>query len=266
VVELGQGGGDRNAQHNYSFPNNRITAKWLSTAPLRPSALRSLGGLANGTANESFMDELCALAGADPVEFRLKHLVDPRAIAVIEAAAEAAKWEKKSLRAPAATPVAANSPLTGRGISFVRYESEFAYAAVVADVSIDPTTGTVSVPYVSVGHDCGIIINPNGLTNQIQGNVIQGLGRALHEAVTWDADGVTSLDWSTYHILTIAEAPQIDVTLIDHPEAPAWGAGEITICAVVAAVGNAIYDATGVRIREVPFTPERVLAALKGGA
>jgi CO/xanthine dehydrogenase Mo-binding subunit len=261
-VEFGQSGGDRNAAHNYSFPNNRITAKWLATAPLRPSALRSLGGLANGTANESFMDELCALAGADPVEFRVKHLADPRAIAVIQAAAGAAKWETKSLRAPSATPVAASGPLTGRGISFVRYESEFAYAAVVADVSIDPATGVVSVPYVAVGHDCGIIINPNGLTNQIQGNVIQGVGRALHEIVTWNAEGVTSLDWSSYHILTFAEVPQIDVALIDHPEAPAWGAGEISICAVVAAVGNAIYDATGVRIREVPFTPDRVLAAL----
>lgn len=264
--EISYGGGDRNAPTNYSFPNNRVTVHWVETPPLRPSALRSLGGLANATANELFIDELAAAVGADPVEFRLRHLYDQRAIDVIRGAAEAAGWETRPSGPESPATTATAGPLKGRGIAFARYETEFAYAAVVAEVEVDPSNGNVRVTRAVVGHDCGLIINPDGLNNQIEGNVIQGVGRALKEEVTWDEHQVTSLDWSSYRILTFAEVPVIETVLIDRPEEPALGAGEPAICPVVAAVGNAIFDATGVRIRTMPFTPERVLAALGTGA
>jgi nicotinate dehydrogenase subunit B len=261
MFEAGYVGGDRNAPTNYAFPNNRVTVHWVDTPPLRPSALRSLGGLANATANEMFLDEMAAAAGADPVEFRLRHLYDPRAIDVIKKASETFGWEARPAGA-SVTPSAENGPLTGRGFAFARYETEYAYAAVAAEVEVDPSNGNVRVTRVAVGHDCGLIINPDGLTNQIEGNVIQGISRALHEAVTWDEHQVTSLDWSSYHILSFPEVPTIEAALIDRPEEDALGAGEPAICPMVAAVGNAIFDATGARLRMPPFTPERVLEAL----
>jgi CO/xanthine dehydrogenase Mo-binding subunit len=272
VAPLSLIGGDRNAPHTYSLPNDRVSIHWTETAPLRPSALRSLGALANVTANECFIDELAAAAGADPVEFRLRYLADPRAIAVVQRAAKAAGWQTRAAKPVAmatprasATPVAGASVLHGRGFAFSRYETTFAYAAIAAEVDVNPADGTVRVTRVTVAHDCGIIINPDGLTNQIQGNVIQGISRSLKEEVTTDAHLVTSLDWSTYHILTFPEVPdEITVELVDHPDSPAWGAGEISICPMGAAIGNAIFDATGVRVRTLPYTPERVLAALKG--
>lgn len=265
-------GGDRNAPHNYSLPNDRILIHWTESAPLRPSALRSLGALANVTANECFIDELAAAAGVDPVAFRLRYLADPRAIEVVQRAAKAAGWTPRTADQAAvgtpragATPVAGNGVLHGQGFAFNRYETTFAYAAVAAEVDVSAADGTVRVRRVTVAHDCGIIINPDGLTNQIQGNVIQGISRALKEEVTTDEHLVTSLDWSTYHILTFPEVPdEIRVELINRPDAPAWGAGEISICPMGAAIGNAIFDATGVRLRTMPYTPERVLAALKG--
>jgi nicotinate dehydrogenase subunit B len=257
-------GGDRNAPHNYSFPHNRVTAHWIATPPLRPGSLRSLGGMANTTANESFLDELAVAAGADPVEFRLRHLTDPRAIDVISCAATAAGWETRSSGpgAPGLEGVSTGGPATGRGIAFARYETEYAYAAVVAEVTVDPSSGDVRVNRVVVAHDCGLIVNPDGLRNQIEGNVIQGVSRALKEEVTFDRTQVTSLDWSTYRILTFEEIPTIEVELINRPEEPSWGAGEPTICPMAAAIGNAIFDATGARLRSVPFTADRVLAAL----
>jgi nicotinate dehydrogenase subunit B len=263
-LQVSYGGGDRNAPTNYAFPNNRVTVHWVKTPPLRSSALRSLGGFANTTANESFIDELAAAAGADPVAFRLRHLSDPRAIEVIQKAAEVAGWEARPSGPRERPAVGSSELLQGRGIAFVRYETEYTYVAVVAEVEVEPTNGNTRVTRVVVGHDCGLIINPDGLTNQIEGNVIQGISRALKEEVTWDDHAVTSVDWSTYHILTFAEAPAIELALIDRPEEPALGAGEPAICPVAAAVGNAIFDATGVRLRTAPFTPERVLAELGG--
>lgn len=264
MFEVGYGGGDRNAPTNYSFPNNRVTVHWVETPPLRPSALRSLGGLANTTANELFLDEVATAAGADPVEFRLRHLYDPRAIAVVKKAAEAFGWEPRVSGANAGATTD-DGLLRGRGFAFARYETEYTYAAVAAEVEVDPSNGNVRVTRVAVGHDCGLIINPDGLTNQIEGNVIQGVSRALHEEVTWDDHLVTSLDWSGYHILTFPEVPAIEVALIDRPEEDALGAGEPAICPVPAAVGNAIFDAIGARVRTLPFTAERVLAAMQAG-
>lgn len=264
AAPLGQVGGDRNAPNNYSFPNQRITVNWYETPPLRPSALRSLGAVANVTANESFMDELAWLAGADPVEFRLRHLADPRAVEVVRRAADTYGWQARPSgpQSSGVTP-AVDGTVTGRGIAFAQYETENAYAAVVAEVAVNPADGTVRVNRVVVGHDCGLIINPDGLQNQIDGCVIQGIGRALKEEITFDANGVTSLDWSTYSIMGFADIPLIEIELIDRPDQLPKGAGEPAICPVAAAVANAIFDATGARLRQAPYTPARVLAAIQ---
>lgn len=251
------GGGDRNAPTTYTFPSERVTMHWLPGAPLRPSALRSLGGLHNTTANEVFLDEIAAATGVDPVAMRLRYLDDPRAIAVIKAAAERAGWSTP--------PLAIDGFLTGRGFAFARYETAYTYVALAAEVAVDPASGSAQVTRVVVAHDCGQIINPDGVRNQIEGNVIQGISRSLTEQVTWDDDRLTSLTWETYPILTFPEAPKIEIVLIDRPEEPPWGAGEPAICPVTAAIGNAIFKATGARLRDVPFTPDRVLAALRTG-
>lgn len=257
-------GGDRNAIPNYDFPHLRVTAHWLTTPPLRPGSLRSLGGMANTTAIEGFMDELAVAADDDPVEFRLRHLADPRAKDVISRAAEAAQWQARpsGLAAGNRSLREDGDTARGRGIAFARYESKYAYVAVVAEVSIERSSGVVRITRVVVAHDCGLIVNPDGLTNQIEGNLIQGISRALKEELTFDQTQVTSLNWMTYPILTFAEVPAIEVVLIDRPEEPPWGAGEPAICPVAAAIGNAIFDATGARLRSVPFTADKVLAAV----
>jgi CO/xanthine dehydrogenase Mo-binding subunit len=262
-------GGDRNAAHIYQFSNNHVTAHWLDMYVLRPSALRSLGGLANSTAVEQFMDELAAAAGADPVEFRLKYLKDQRAIDVVNKVAELSGWQSRPAGSGSATPVSGgatpasgSSVVSGRGFAFSQYESEFTYLAMVAEVDVDRSNGNVRVKRVSVAHDCGQIINPDGLKNQIEGNVIQGTSRALKEMITWDDHKLTSIDWDTYSILTFPEVPEVDIALIDRPDQPPLGAGEPTICLVPAAIGNAIFDATGARVRSVPYRPETVQAAL----
>ena len=250
-------GGDRNAPTTYTFPHERVTMHWLPGAPLRPSAFRSLGGLHNTTANEMFLDEIAATTGVDPVAMRLRYQDDPRALAVTKAAAERGGW---------GSPLPAGNGLrAGRGVAYARYETEYAYVAMVAEVTVAPASGEVRVTRVVVAHDCGQIINPDGVRNQIEGNVIQGISRALKEEVTWNDHQVTSLTWETYPILTFPEAPEIEIVLIDRPEAPPYGAGEPAICPVTAAIGNAIFAATGVRLRDVPFTPERVLAAVGVG-
>ena len=240
LAPLGRAGGDRNAAHTYDFPNSRVTAHWIATSPLRPGSLRSLGGMANTTATEGFLDELAAAAGADPVEFRLRHLTDPRAIEVVRRAAASAGWETRPSGpgAPGRTPTTSGPLLSGRGIAFARYETKYAYAAAVADVAVDPHSGAVRVTRVTVAHDCGLIVNPDGLLNQIEGNIIQGVSRALHEEITFDRTGVTSLDFTTYRILTFREAPTIQVELINRPDEPPLGAGEPAICPIAAAISQ----------------------------
>jgi nicotinate dehydrogenase subunit B len=256
----GFGGGDRNAPTNYTFKNNRVVAHWIANSPLRPSALRSLGGAANSFANESFMDELAAAANVDAVEFRLRHLSDPRAIAVIKEAAKLANWQTR----PSPAPKTGTGVATGRGIAFIRYENQYTYVAVVAEVEVDQSSGQIHVKRLSVGHDCGLIINPDGLRNQIEGNCIQATSRALKEQVNFNSSTVTSVDWETYPILTFPEVPDVQISLIDHPDQPAWGIGEATTENIAPAIANAVFDATGARVRTVPMTPERVKAALGG--
>jgi CO/xanthine dehydrogenase Mo-binding subunit len=251
------GGGDRNAPVTYAIPERRTTAHWVGESPLRTSALRSLGATANSAANEWFLDEIAHATGVDPVALRLRLLGDPRSIAVVEAVAGAAGW---------GTPLPSREGmLAGRGVAFVRYELDHAYVATVAEAAVDPASGEVRATRVVVAHDCGRIVNPDGVRAQVEGNVVQGVSRALKEAVTWDERAVTSLTWAEYPILTFPDVPAIEVVLIDRPEAPSLGAGEPAICTVPAAIGNAIFAATGVRLRELPFTPDRVRAALAGG-
>jgi CO/xanthine dehydrogenase Mo-binding subunit len=237
------GGGTRNAPANYAFESQRVTAHWLDSSPLRVSAMRSLGAAANTFANESFMDELAAAAGADPLEFRLRHLADARAREVLQAAADRAGWGT-ALRAG-----------QGRGLAFAWYENDAALVATVAHVQVDPAGGEVRARRLVIAFDCGLIINPDGVRNQVEGNALQSLSRALHEEVTFDRSRITSVDWDTYPILKFSEVPEVEVVLLNRPEERAVGAGEPATITTAAAVANAIYDATGVRVRQVPFRP-----------
>jgi len=229
-------------------------------SPFWTGPLRSPARLQNTFAHESFMDELAAHAKADPVEFRLRHLSHPRMIGVVKAAAVKANW------APRPSPQSGmrrTGTVTGRGIACVAYEGGNGYAALVAEVEVNQDTGNVSVKRLVVSNDSGPISNPDGLRNQAEGGALQGTSRALMEEVTWDNEKVTSIDWKTYHSLPVGfDLPTIDVELLNRPDEPAAGAGETSITVVAAAIGNAICDATGARIRQIPFTPERVKAAL----
>lgn len=230
-------------------------------SPFFTGPLRSPARLQNTFAHECFMDELAALAGADPVAYRLRHLRDPRLIKVLTAAAEAAGWQPRPSPRPPAERAARR--VTGRGVACVLYEGDNGYAALVAEVQVDQDTGQLAVARFIVAHDCGPISNPDGLRNQIEGGLLQGMSRALVEEVTWDDRRVTSVDWRSYPTLPLGvELPTIEIVLLDSESGPAMGAGETAITLVAAAIGNAIFDATGARLRQVPFTPGRVKAAL----
>ena len=251
-------GAERNAPTNYNFPVQRVTVHYLGNSLLRASSFRSLGGAENTFANESFIDELAASAGIDALAYRLHYLALPRERAVLEAAAEKAGWESRpSPRRDVAEPT------EGRGVAFARYENDQAIVACIARVQVDRNSGLVRVRRIVVAHDCGLIINPDGVKNQIEGNVIQSLSRAIKEEVQFDEHHITSVDWQTYPILTFSEVPEVEIVLINHPDEPALGAGEPSTVTTAAAVANAIFDATGVRIRRIPFTPERVKAVLE---
>lgn len=242
-------GGDRNAVVDYTVAQH-VEMHWLRRPALPSSSLRALGATAATFANESFIDELAAAAGVDPVAYRRRHLDDLRSLAVLDAVVEAAGWGDSL---PAGR---------GRGIAFARYENTGAYLAAVAEVSVDVDSGVVQVEHVWISHDCGLIVNPDGLRNQVVGNVIQSLSRAMKEEVRWDGAGITTRDWETYPIIRFSELPPIDVILIDRPDEPAVGAGEPATVTTAPAIANAIAAATGARLRAAPFTPERVRAAL----
>jgi nicotinate dehydrogenase subunit B len=246
------GGGDRNAIPLYDFPRQRVMHHFVQEMPVRVSALRTLGAYANVFASESFMDELAAAAGADPLAFRLAHLKDPRARAVIEAVARKAKWQ----------PGEKGDGTRGRGIGFARYKTLACYVAVIADVEVDRASGAVRVPRVYAAIDAGLIINPNGLINQTEGGIIQSASWTLKEQVRFDSSGITSRDWAGYPILTMPEVPKVEVELINRPNERSLGAGEGSQGPAVAAIANAFAHATGKRIRDLPMNPERVKAAL----
>ena len=246
------GAGDRNAITRYDFPRQRTTHHLIMDNPVRTSALRTLGAYANVFAIESFMDELAAAAGIDPVAFRLAHIKDERERAVIEAVAKAANWK----------PGEKGDGRRGRGIGYARYKTVATYTAVIAEVEVNRTTGIVKVPRIWAAADAGQIINPDGLTNQIEGGVIQSMSWTLHEYVRFDRNGILSDDWMNYPILTMPDAPKVETVLIDRPNERALGAGEAAQGPTAAAIANAFAAATGQRIRELPLTPERVKAAL----
>lgn len=229
-------------------------------SPFWTGPLRSPQRLQNTFAHESFMDELAARAKADPVAYRLKHLSDPRLNDVVEAAAKAANWDSRPSPKPGTSKTGV---VTGRGMACVAYEGINGYAAMVIEVEVNQDTGKVRVKRIFASNDSGPISNPDGLRNQVEGGALQGMSRALMEEVTWDDQKVTSIDWLTYHSLPLGfDIPKIETVLIKRFEGPAAGSGETSITIVGAAIGNAIFDATGARLRQIPFTPERVKAAL----
>jgi len=211
----------------------------------------------NSFGNECFLDELAAAAGADPFEYRVRNLKDPRGLELMERLRKLAGWTPRTAPAGGAGEIA-----KGRGVSYVKYELVRTYVGVVADVEVNRRTGKVRVERFFVAHDCGQIINPDGLRNQIDGNIIQTVSRTLIEDLQWNRSTVTSVDWQSYPILRFPEVPEIVIDLIDRPKERPWGAGEPTAAVVPSAIANAVYDAVGVRLRSVPFTPERVRAAL----
>ncbi len=254
-------------EESYEIPNRRMGWETVQTllskaSPLRTSHLRDPLGPQLHFASESFIDECALAAGADPVAFRLKHLKHPRHRAVIEAAAEKAGWKAGP---PGARRQVSGNIASGRGFAYApRGET---VVAIVADVEVDRTTGRVWAKHFVVAHDCGLIVNPRGLRFVIESNVVQGTSRALLEEVTFDKANVTSTDWVRYPILDIMDAPEsIDIVMINRPDIPPSGAGEPAIRPVAAAIANAIFDATGVRMRRAPFTRESVKAALAQGS
>ena len=208
-------------------------------------------------ASEGFLDEIAADLKLDPLELRLKNLTgNKRAMECLQAAADKANWQKRP------SPAAANGNIAkGRGIA--QTQRAATYVAAVDEVEVNKTTGEVAVKRIVCSHDCGLMINPDGVKNQVEGNIIQGVSRALYEEVTYDANGVTSLDWGTYPILRFSDVPELDIVLINRPEMQPLGAGEGATIPPAAAIANAIFDAVGVRLREGPFTPKRVLAAMQ---
>jgi nicotinate dehydrogenase subunit B len=243
-----------------SITSERVLTHTIPS-PFFTGPLRSPSRLQNTFAHESFMDEIAAHVKADPVEYRLRHLRDPRLIEVVKAAARAAAWDARpSPRSTANDPVA-----RGRGFACVLYEGDNGYCAMVAEVEVDRASGRIVVKRLVCSQDCGPISSPDGMKNQIEGGALQGMSRALGEEVTWDERRVTSIDWRSYHSLTLGfEVPVIESVLINRPDVEATGAGETTITLVAAAIGNAVFDATGARLRQVPFTQDRVKAALAG--
>lgn len=230
-------------------------------SPFFTGPLRSPSRIQNTFANECFMDELCSHAQDDPLAFRLKHLRDPRLIVVLKTAAQAANWQARPLQN---TPPDRNMVVSGRGIACVNYEGDNGYSALIAQVEVDVRTGVVRPKRFVAAVDCGPVSNPDGLRNQVEGGILQGMSRALAEEVTWDSKQVTSIDWISYKTLYLDyEMPPVETVIVNQTQLPAWGAGELSITLVPAAIGNAIFEATGARLRSVPFTPERVLTALR---
>jgi nicotinate dehydrogenase subunit B len=230
-------------------------------SPFFTGPLRSPARLQNTFAHESFMDELAARVRADPVEYRLRHLHHERVIGVLKAAAKAANWETRPSPRPGNPETGV---VTGRGVACVAYEGDNGYTGIVVEVEVNQDTGEVTVKRLWVGIDAGPISNPDGLRNQAEGGALQGMSRALGEEVTWDEQKVTSVDWSSYHSLPLGfDIPKIECMLVNRPDENATGAGETSITVIAAAIGNAIFDATGVRLRQIPFTVESVKQALK---
>jgi CO/xanthine dehydrogenase Mo-binding subunit len=254
-----QGSGEIYEVANQTILAHHINWHFPEPIPLRTSNLRAPGDVARCFASESFIDEIAANLKVDPFTFRMKHLTNnKRGADCLKAAADKAGWQER----PSPIPASSGNIARGRGIALTNRANT--YVAVVAEVEVNKTTGQVAVKHIVCSHDCGLMINPDGVRNQVEGNVIQGVSRAMYEEVTFDTNGgVTSLDWKTYPILRFPDLPDVDVVLINRLEMEPLGAGEGATVPPAAAIANAIFDAVGVRLREAPFTPKRLLAAVK---
>jgi CO/xanthine dehydrogenase Mo-binding subunit len=261
-IELKSGDNFGIPGESYEFANKKTYWETIPplldrASPLRSSHLRDPVGPQIHFASESFMDEVAHTLNIDPLELRLRHVKDARDVAVLKAVAEKAGWQSR----PSPRRDQTGNKVSGRGIAYSQRNGT--RVAIVAEIDIDRTTGKIYGRKFTVAHDCGLIINPDGLKRAIEGNIVQGLSRTLWEETKFDTKSVTSVDWVSYPILDITETPAVvDVVLIDRPNVPASGAGEPSMRPLAAAVANAIFDATGVRIRRVPFTPDRVKQAM----
>jgi nicotinate dehydrogenase subunit B len=259
----GGSNGTQSGGEIYSVANQKIVAELINwhfpePIPLRTSNLRAPGDVARCFASEGFLDEIAADLKIDALEIRLKNLTgNQRAIECLQAAAEKANWQKR----PSPAPAGSGNIAQGRGIALTQRART--YVAAVAEVEVNNSTGEVAVKRIVCSHDCGLMINPDGVKNQVEGNIIQGVSRALYEEVTYDGNGVTSLDWGTYPILRFPDVPELEIVLINRPEMQPLGAGEGATIPPAAAIANAIFDAVGARLREGPFTAKRVLAAMQ---
>lgn len=243
-IPMPEGDGDRNSVPLYAFPNYNVVYHFLSDMALRVSAMRGLGAFMNVFSIETFMDDLAQAAGADPVEFRLRHLTDSRGRDVINLAVKQFGWD------PQRKPERG----TGYGFSFAQYKNLMAYLAIAIEIAVDPTTGKVQIKRAVAAVDCGEIVNPDGVRNQIEGGILQSASWTLYERVRFDTDGVRTYDWSTYPIMRFADVPfEVEVHLIDRPGAKFLGAGEAAQGPTSAAVANAIFNATGRRLRDLPL-------------
>jgi CO/xanthine dehydrogenase Mo-binding subunit len=245
----------------YALPNSKLTAHWTVEMTLPTAWIRAPARMQNTFGNECFVDEIAAATDTDPLEMRLRHLDDPRGVELLARLARLASWEPRGSR-----PRETGTVVRGRGLSYTKYELVRTYVGIVADVTVDRASGAIRVDHVWVAHDCGQVINPDGLRNQIEGNVVQTVSRTLVEKLTFSRSAVTSLNWASYPILTFPDVPEVTIELIERPSEPPWGAGEPTTSAVPAAISNAVFDATGARLRSVPFRPPVVLAAIDAAA
>jgi CO/xanthine dehydrogenase Mo-binding subunit len=254
-----QSSGEIYAITNQTILCHHINWHFPEPIPLRTSNLRAPGDIARCFASECFLDEIAADLKVDPADFRMRHLADnKRAAECLKAAVDKAGWQKR----PSPAPASSGNIATGRGVAVTQRANT--YIAIVAEVEVNKTTGQVAVKRLVCSHDCGLMINPDGVMNQVEGNVIQGVSRAMYEEVKFDTNGaVTSVDWATYPILKFPDLPDLEIVLINRPEMAPLGAGEGATIPPAAAIANAIYDAVGVRLREGPFTPNRVLAEMK---
>ncbi len=252
----------KNADVLYQFPNVKTEVHRLADTAFRTSHLRTPGRMQNTFANEAFFDEMASAAGADPLQWRLTYLKDARAKAVLEDVARLSKWQSR----PSPAAQAAGDVARGRGVAFVKYDNERTYVALVAQVEVNKRSGHIRVTDIWCSHDCGQLINPDGARNQIEGGIVQTISRTLIEELQFDRTHITSLDWASYPILRFPEVPRINISLINRPELPSWGAGEMAPTVVPAAISNAVFDAVGLRLRSVPFLPEKLLAAASAKA
>jgi CO/xanthine dehydrogenase Mo-binding subunit len=257
-MNLSPGGILNDSAIPYAFPNVLTVAHRLADTPLRPAWIRSPGRMQNTFANEAFLDELALAARADPFAFRTRSLHDARGEEVLDRLRAFSRWQGRGTPSRAGTGIA-----TGRGVAYVKYELVRTYVGIVATVEVDRKTGAIRVTHCAVVQDCGQVVNPDGVRNQIEGNVLQTVSRTLKEQVKFDRSRVTSVDWVSYPILAFPEIPAVDIELIDRPAEKAWGVGECAAAVVPAAISNAVFDAVGVRLRSVPFLPDKVLAALQ---